>query len=112
MRDRHDRYLAVCHFVIDSEGEALHQYPSIGTEVHCAHPRIGFQEVQYRAEFVVKLGAQSWQLPVVVIRDLLYFFLGCGVKCDSHSLRFAGGLLVLIPGQTFSRLLEYFVGGD
>ena len=69
MSNCHDPDVIVCHLVIDGKRKALHQNTTVGAEVRHAHPGIQTQEIQYCAKLVVKLGAQTWELSVVIIRD-------------------------------------------
>ena len=69
MSNGHDSDVIVCHLVIDRKWKALHQNTTIGSEIRYAHPGIQTQEIQYCAKLVVKLGTQTWELSVVIIRD-------------------------------------------
>jgi len=87
MSDGHDSDVIVCHLVIDRKWKALHQNTTIGSEIRYAHPGIQTQEIQYCAKLVVKLGAQTWELSVVIIRDFFRLPVSRRMKRDSHSMR-------------------------
>ncbi len=87
MSNSHDPDVIVCQLVADRKWKSLHQNTSVGSEIPPAHSGIQAQKIQYCAKLVVKLGAQAWELSVVIVRDFLRLPVSRGMKRDSHSMR-------------------------